>query len=308
MTGQSEEQIKKEIDDKIQALKNSKFKQQMLPAWRPVPSFGSTMITFGLFGVVFLGLGIMLYVLSDKIQEVSVPYDVVCGVPKTDPTGTIKESPETTASVDPVSNKCNITLEITAEMTGPVFVYYQLDNFYQNHRRYVKSRDYKQLMGETRTEKEIQTPCDPIYLNSQLATAGIKYNANTDPLIPKEQKLLIGSDVAIPCGLIAKSLFNDTYNLTDEATNKKVPVNETGIAWESDIKYKFKNQQSVPAEKPMNGKWQNIQWTDIENEHFIVWMRTAGLPNFRKLYGKIESLAVGKYTLTIYNNYNVKDF
>lgn len=25
-----------------------------------------------------------------------------------------------------------------------------------------------------------------------------------------------------------------------------------------------------------------------EDEHFIVWMRVASLPNFRKLYGKIE--------------------
>jgi len=57
----------KEIDDKIAALKASKFKQQMLPAWRPVPSFGSTMITFSLFGIVFLGIGIVLYVMSDKI-------------------------------------------------------------------------------------------------------------------------------------------------------------------------------------------------------------------------------------------------
>jgi hypothetical protein len=30
------------------------------------------------------------------------------------------------------------------------------------------------------------------------------------------------------------------------------------------------------------------QWLNVEQEHFIVWMRTAGLPNFRKLWGKIN--------------------
>jgi len=31
-------------------------------------------------------------------------------------------------------------------------------------------------------------------------------------------------------------------------------------------------------------------------EHFIVWMRTAGMPNFRKTWGKIaEGLTVGNY-------------
>ena len=38
-------------------------------------------------------------------------------------------------------------------------------------------------------------------------------------------------------------------------------------------------------------------------------MRTAGLPNFRKLYGKLnEDLAEGTYTLKIKNNYDVQSF
>ena len=38
-------------------------------------------------------------------------------------------------------------------------------------------------------------------------------------------------------------------------------------------------------------------------------MRTAGLPNFRKLYGKVtEDLKKGSYDLIIENNYTVKSF
>ncbi len=38
-------------------------------------------------------------------------------------------------------------------------------------------------------------------------------------------------------------------------------------------------------------------------------MRTAGLPNFRKLYGKIEAgLKKGEYSLHIDNNYDVASF
>jgi hypothetical protein len=47
----------------------------------------------------------------------------------------------------------------------------------------------------------------------------------------------------------------------------------------------------------------------MENEHFVVWMRIATLPTFRKLWGIIEEdLDEGKYDLTISNNYDVSDW
>ena len=60
---------------------------------------------------------------------------------------------------------------ISEKLEAPVYVYYQLDNFYQNHRRYVKSRDYQQLMGKPRTVDEISDTCTPIILNSDLDVA-----------------------------------------------------------------------------------------------------------------------------------------
>ena len=83
-----------------------------------------------------------------------------------------------------------------------MFVYYQLENFYQNHRRYVKSRDYKQLMGELRTPDDISETCKPIVTNDDL---GKKFAADgTTPLV--------GTAAADPCGLVAKSFFTDEYS------------------------------------------------------------------------------------------------
>ena len=39
-------------DEVYERLKASKFKQQKLPAWRPVPTITSTTITFVSFGII----------------------------------------------------------------------------------------------------------------------------------------------------------------------------------------------------------------------------------------------------------------
>ena len=74
---------------------------------------------------------------------------------------------------------------------------------------------------------------------------------------------------AIPCGLVAKSFFNDTYDLkrcTDESKDCKTTVNitieQTNIAWASDKEYKFKNiKDNLPAGKT----YKDIQWQDMED-------------------------------------------
>lgn len=67
-------------------------------------------------------------------------------------------------------------------------MYYGLSNFYQNHRRYVKSRDDNQLLGEFGIPS---TDCAPFNEN------------NGKPIVP--------------CGAIANSLFNDTLWIRSES-------------------------------------------------------------------------------------------
>lgn len=74
-----------------------------------------------------------------------------------------------------------------------------------------------------------------------------------------------GSAPAYPCGLVAKSLFNDTYALSfvnSSGSTSQVFINESNIAWESDVKYKFKNAyQNLPA----GLNWTEVQWTNVED-------------------------------------------
>jgi len=266
-------------NEEYEKLKNSKFKQQKLPGWRPVPTITSTTIIFFCFGIVFIILGIIILVFSNKIEEVSFRYDEECK-------NQIKENKN--------GGKCIITMNIKKTMKKKIMIYYQLNGFYQNHRRYVKSKSDDQLNGKDIKLEQMRDSknCDPAitngHLNKSLSVTGKELNA---------------SDVAIPCGLIAKSYFND--NFTDwkyinsfGETNGFKP-NENDIAWKADKELKYKN---VDLDR---------QWINMEDEHFIVWMRPAGLPNFRKLWGRIDNMdleAGWKVQVTIDDQFDVSSF
>ena len=240
-------------------------------SWRPIPTINSTVSCLVITGVLFIVIGIIILVFSKSIKEIEIRYDdkVNCTI----------------------GSSCEINFKINETMKKNVFVYYRLKNLYQNHRRYIKSKSNKQLKGEFLTEQDIKDDCDPIILNKDLyegITSFMSQQNNKTELDPNE--------VAHPCGLIAKSLFNDTFKL-EKKDEGDIHILEEDIAWSIDKK-KYKN--SPNPEK---------QWTNVESERFMVWMRPAALPDFRKPWGKIDKdLTKGNYILTIENNYPVKSF
>ncbi|KAK1592364.1 hypothetical protein Q3G72_023721 [Acer saccharum] len=215
------------------------FTQQRLPACKPVLTPAWVITTFLFIGAIFIPIGLVTLRASRSVVEIVERYDIEC-VPEVfrgNKVSYIKDSS--------ISKNCTQYLKVDKYMKAPIYIYYQLDNYYQNHRRYVKSRSDKQLFQ------------------------GLKYN---DTSSCQPEKLNNGLPI-VPCGLIAWSLFNDTYSFTRGTRKLMIHV-------------------------------------FLDQEDLIVWMRTAALPNFRKLYGRIEEdLDAGDVVVVhLMNNYNTYSF
>ena len=71
-----------------------------------------------------------------------------------------------------------------------VYVYYELGKYYQNHKRYVRSRDDNQMAGKGTGSGK----CAPEQY----------VGGNPNPALPQDGAIT-------PCGLIAWSFFNDSF-------------------------------------------------------------------------------------------------
>ncbi|KAA8547649.1 hypothetical protein F0562_004078 [Nyssa sinensis] len=258
--------------------KYSRFTQQELPACKPILTPALVITTFILIGIIFIPIGLASLFASEKVVEVVDRYDKDC-VPSTYSDNSLAYIQSTNTN-----KTCIRSLTVPKKMTSPIYIYYQLDNFYQNHRRYVKSRSDKQLRSRE-NEREIKD-CVP--------------EDKTD-----------GKSPIVPCGLIAWSLFNDTYMFSSK--NEVLRVNKKGISWKSDQDYKFGSDvypKNFQKGHLIGGAKLNESIPLSQQEDLIVWMRTAALPTFRKLYGKIEVdlEANQKITVEIENNYNAYSF
>jgi hypothetical protein len=73
----------------------------------------------------------------------------------------------------------------------------------------VKSRSFDQLNGKNLPADKLND-CDPIKLNKDLGSIKKAYDGVTD---------LNPDSPAIPCGLVAKSVFTDRYWVSDPSLN-----------------------------------------------------------------------------------------
>lgn len=200
--------------------------------------------------------------------------------------------------------QCFVQFDIPYELEHTVLLYYKLTNFFQNHRRYVKSIDMNQLKGEYVSVNTLNTgDCKPI--------------------------TSIDGKAVYPCGLIANSVFNgvfsaviisyvlisspDTYsNLTLTTDSSTTYIwSETGIAWPGEAnKYVatpgYSIDEIVPPPNWMlrfpDGYTNSTPPPNLKlDEHFQNWMRTAGLPTFTKLWGRNDNdnLQQGRYQITV---------
>eukprot|EP00286_Rhodomonas_abbreviata_P027994 CAMPEP_0181306974 /NCGR_PEP_ID=MMETSP1101-20121128/10603_1 /TAXON_ID=46948 /ORGANISM="Rhodomonas abbreviata, Strain Caron Lab Isolate" /LENGTH=400 /DNA_ID=CAMNT_0023413101 /DNA_START=18 /DNA_END=1223 /DNA_ORIENTATION=+ len=214
----------------------SAFKQQKLKAWQPILSPKWVIGSFLLVGAVFIPIGVAVLIASGQVLDLSLRYDEDC-----------REFLNEFGS-DKAPTTCQIPFDVPDNdgwETKDVFVYYQLDNFYQNHRRYVQSRSAKQLNGDTLS----LDATDALTSDSSVAECKPFFDSGIDTTDDQEV-------FYYPCGLVARSLFNDTLKIREQDTGDYVmfndantlcgltdepcPSNADGIAWASDVDKKYK--------------------------------------------------------------------
>ncbi|KAI1332854.1 CDC50 family protein [Xylariaceae sp. FL0255] len=318
-------------DDKKKSKRpaNTAFRQQRLKAWQPIITPKTVIPLFVVIGLVTALVGALLLYASRTVDVVQLDYtncysdalesttdsapmpdDLVWSSFHGNNTGVSAQwSRQNTSYVYNGRNvtgltNCTLYFNLPTDMHGPIYMYYHLDNFYQNHRSYVKSFFADQLVGNNVTSSDISgSDCSPLAFNN--------------------------SRIIYPCGLIANSMFNDTIGApvkvgsTGSTAERTYNMTEKGIAWTADLQLYGNTPLTEFSSIIPPPTWQ-IQWPNDEystehpppnlkeDEHFIVWMRTAALPNFNKLWSKSANssaaLEAGQYSITILDNFRVDKF
>ena len=263
---------------------DTKCSQQEMYAMRPTltPSYSSVLLL--LASLFCISFGFIAYENAKEIVQLDARYDEACKKDgfftsslSSSSAGGESLSDEELMHSTGTGTTCTVSLGVAPEyIKAPIYIYYGISSMYQNHRRFVRSRSNEQLMGQTESGSDM---CDP-----KNTVDGQKMN---------------------PCGLAAWSTFNDTFAVNVDGQPRA--VSDKDISWKGDREFKFANYLPTRVNvDPATRGGKEIEGTVQEDEHFIVWMRTASTKTFRKLWGVIETdIEKGQeITVDVTNLYN----
>ena len=282
--------------------------QQKLTSWDPVMTPFTVIMLLSIVGVIFLPIGVSMLYSANNLYNQSIQYGG-------EGTAVANSCP---------GGACTLDFKIDQKIDGKLYLYYEVDNYYQNNIKYSSSVNWDQMMGKIDIPLDtLEKSCDPAVTNST-------YTLN-------------------PCGLIAKSYFTDSYsiNLSTSSVRGTVPtaleMSEEHITGSIDSDlfvqpkgFVFKalsgtdtcvNRATMtPATCAAAGLEQGCKcyqnpdtseyyyfWypnddttlylyemypqtqvggispiVGVRDPHFMNWMNIAALPNFRKLYAVIK--------------------
>lgn len=283
MDSDAEEIVRVGVERKLHSRRppNTAFRQQRLKSWQPVFNSLAIRLLMLVVGLIFVGIGIGLVFGHKSIKTIEIQYgncsqagEQLVDIPSKYVHG--KGLDRNSAQWKYQDGEC--TMQFESKMKGKVNLYYKLTNFYQNHRKYVDSFDWNQLKGQAVALGDLNSKCGNL----------------------KD----IDGKVIYPCGLIANSMFNDTFSSPNTSWD------ESGIAWSSDVKVYKPSEYSVDdvvpppnwEERYPDGYTEESLKAVSSDEHLMVWMKTAALPKFVKLWARTSNFE-GQVSLVAQDNF-----
>lgn len=223
---------------------------------------------------------------------------------------------------------CELTITASADMEAPVLFYYELTNFHQNHRKYYVGYDQFQLAGYVGPPTALaKKNCEPLYQLGNITLNPCGVIANT--FFNDYFTLLSGNDATgkplqmMEEGIAWRSDIEYVYKQPDGFHYENCSACDStcceGSNWSCKEPYVDQYGNCYRYYYPNDEKTQYLYETypdiispleGVTNEHFIVWMRVAPQPDFRKLYGWFnQSIAKGEQLVFRVNaNYVVTKF
>lgn len=316
---EDDEELPKHV--KTRRPKDTNFTQQRIAAWNPILTPKSVVPLYLIIAIVCVIVGGCLLSISSKVSEITIFYqNCTQAAPSGDSWSdmpadrysmtftqnkTFNVAPQWRYVSDPTddseeSGTCQIRFTTPQDFPKNVYLSYLLENFVANHRRYVLSFSEDQIRGRKASYSDIHD------------NAGINCK-------------VLGRDsndkIIYPCGLIANSMFNDSYplQLTNvQDSSKNYSLTNKNINWNTDkerfgtTKYNYTEVVPPPYWKSVYPDGYNeTNMPDIHDwEEFQNWMRPAAFDKFTKLIRRNDndSLPSGEYQLDIGLHWPVADF